>query len=148
MHGEALTQAKLTVVAHVLLDREQALLVLVEVVIAQTGGDRCLPHRVRAQPEVVADVHVAVLVDELVGYDLVKQGREFDDLLVRGKCGHKQRRYLPRQPPREPTARAMTSREMSNAEVACTPISALARIDSGMVSVGLKALELVSDTYR
>ncbi len=40
----------------------------------------------------------------------------------------------------------MTRREMSNADVASTLIRILARWLSGMVSVGLKALELVSDT--
>jgi hypothetical protein len=49
-------------------------------------------------------------------------------------------------PPSEPTARAMTSKAVSSAAVACSPINALARLVSGIVSVGLKALELVRDT--
>jgi hypothetical protein len=47
-----------------------------------------------------------------------------------------------------PTARAMTSRDVTKAAVAWTPMSTLARELSGMVSVGLKALELVVDKYR
>ena len=54
----------------------------------------------------------------------------------------------PPPPPREPTARAITSNEVISAAVACSPISALARLVSGIVSVGLKALELVVDRYR
>lgn len=57
-------------------------------------------------------------------------------------------RFGLRQPPSEPTARAITSRDVSSAAVASMPINALAREDSGMVSVGLNALELVSETYR
>jgi hypothetical protein len=45
-----------------------------------------------------------------------------------------------------PTARAMISRLVSSAAVACTLIKALARVVRGMVSVGLNALELVTDT--
>ena len=52
------------------------------------------------------------------------------------------------QPPSEPTARAITSSDVSSAAVASMPMSALARVESGMVSVGLNALELVSETYR
>jgi hypothetical protein len=52
----------------------------------------------------------------------------------------------PLAPPSEPTARAMTIKEVSSAAVACSPINALARLVSGIVSVGLKALELVRDT--
>ena len=48
--------------------------------------------------------------------------------------------------PSDPTARAMTIKEVSSAAVACSPINALARLVSGIVSVGLKALELVRDT--
>ena len=44
-----------------------------------------------------------------------------------------------------PTARAMISRLVSSAAVACTLIKALARVVRGMVSVGLNALELVTD---
>ena len=40
----------------------------------------------------------------------------------------------------------MTSSEVSSAAVASRPIRVLARAVSGMVSVGLKALELVSET--
>ena len=48
--------------------------------------------------------------------------------------------------PRTLTARAPTSR-MVTAEIADSrPIVAFARIESGMVSVGLKAIEFVSDT--
>ncbi len=50
------------------------------------------------------------------------------------------------QLPRDPTARAMTSSEVNRAAVASTPINTLARALSGIVSVGLKALELVSET--
>jgi hypothetical protein len=50
--------------------------------------------------------------------------------------------------PNAPTARAMTSSEVSSAAVASIPISVLARLVSGMVSVGLNALEFVSDRYR
>lgn len=46
------------------------------------------------------------------------------------------------------TPREMTSTDSSNAEIDSTPISSFARGDSGMVSVGLKADELVIDTYR
>ena len=51
-------------------------------------------------------------------------------------------------PPRAPTARAMTSSEVISAAVAWMPIRILAREVSGMVSVGLKALEFVVDRYR
>ena len=50
--------------------------------------------------------------------------------------------------PREPTARAMTSSEVSNAAVASTPMRILALLLNGIVSVGLNALEFVVDTYR
>ena len=53
-----------------------------------------------------------------------------------------------RQPPSEPTARAITSSDVSRAAVAWMPINILARVESGIVSVGLNALELVSETYR
>jgi hypothetical protein len=46
------------------------------------------------------------------------------------------------------TARAMTSSEVINAAVAWTAISIFMRLLSGIVSVGLNALELVVDTYR
>ena len=36
----------------------------------------------------------------------------------------------------------------NSADVAWAPISSLARLLSGIVSVGLNALELVSDSYR
>jgi hypothetical protein len=49
-------------------------------------------------------------------------------------------------PPSDPTARAMTSKEVRRAAVACRAMNALARLVRGIVSVGLKALELVSDT--
>jgi hypothetical protein len=52
------------------------------------------------------------------------------------------------QPPSAPTARATTSRDVSSAAVASMPINALARLLNGIVSVGLKALEFVVDTYR
>ena len=52
----------------------------------------------------------------------------------------------PLPPPSEPTARAMTIKAVSSAAVACSPINALARLVRGIVSVGLKALELVRDT--
>jgi len=48
--------------------------------------------------------------------------------------------------PSAPMARATTSSDVSSAAVASRPISALALADSGIVSVGLKALELVSET--
>jgi hypothetical protein len=48
--------------------------------------------------------------------------------------------------PNEPTARAMTSNDVSRAAVASMPIRILARLESGIVSVGLKALEFVVDT--
>ena len=43
-------------------------------------------------------------------------------------------------------ARATTRSEVSSAAVASRPMSALARAVRGIVSVGLKALEFVSDT--
>ena len=52
----------------------------------------------------------------------------------------------PLPPPSDPTARAMTSKEVSSAAVACSPINAFARVVRGIVSVGLKALELVRET--
>jgi hypothetical protein len=52
----------------------------------------------------------------------------------------------PLPPPSDPTARAMTSKEVRSAAVACSPMNTLARLVRGIVSVGLKALELVSDT--
>ena len=55
------------------------------------------------------------------------------------------RRFSTFQPPIEPTARAITSKVVSRAAVASTPMNTLARVESGMVSVGLKALELVSE---
>jgi len=42
----------------------------------------------------------------------------------------------------------MTSSEVTNAAVACTPIRILARLVNGMVSVGLNALEFVVDKYK
>ena len=51
-------------------------------------------------------------------------------------------------PPRAPTARAMTSSEVMSAAVAWMPMSILARLVRGMVSVGLNALEFVVDRYR
>ena len=51
-------------------------------------------------------------------------------------------------PPSEPTARAMTSSDVSRAAVASTPMRIFARLVNGIVSVGLNALELVSDRYR
>ena len=47
---------------------------------------------------------------------------------------------------RPPTALAMTSRETMSAELAWTAISSLARLDKGIVSVGLNAELLVTDT--
>ena len=52
---------------------------------------------------------------------------------------------LPAQPPSDPTAFATSSREISRAAVACMPISTLALLVRGIVSVGLNALELVTD---
>ena len=49
------------------------------------------------------------------------------------------------QLPMDPTAKATTTRVVRSAAVAWRPISDLARLESGIVSVGLKALELVSD---
>ena len=49
---------------------------------------------------------------------------------------------------RAPTARAITSTEVSNAEMHSVAISSFARGESGIVSVGLKAVELVTDTYK
>lgn len=46
------------------------------------------------------------------------------------------------------TARAMTRSDVRSAATLCTLINSLARVDSGMVSVGLKAAELVTETYR
>lgn len=46
------------------------------------------------------------------------------------------------------TARAMTRSEVRRAETLSRLIRSLARVDRGMVSVGLKAVELVTDTYR
>src|SRR3954447_15467643 len=45
-----------------------------------------------------------------------------------------------------PTARAMTSREVKSAAVACIPMRIFTRLVKGIVSVGLNALELVVDT--
>jgi hypothetical protein len=42
----------------------------------------------------------------------------------------------------------MTSSEVNRAATPYTAINAFARVVSGMVSVGLKAVELVTDTYR
>ena len=47
------------------------------------------------------------------------------------------------QLPSEPTARATTSSDVNSAALAWTAINAFARLLNGMVSVGLKALELV-----
>jgi hypothetical protein len=46
------------------------------------------------------------------------------------------------------TARAITRSEVTKAAIACTPIKTLARVDSGMVSVGLKAVEFVTDDVQ
>jgi hypothetical protein len=46
------------------------------------------------------------------------------------------------------TAQAIPSSEVINAAVAWTTISIFIRLLSGIVSVGLNALELVVDTYR
>jgi hypothetical protein len=42
----------------------------------------------------------------------------------------------------------MTRSDVSSAAVAWIPINTLARLVNGMVSVGLNALEFVSDRYR
>lgn len=66
----------------------------------------------------------------------------------RETAGHGRRPWNRRTPvgqPMTPTARATTSREVSSAAVAWVPISSLARLVNGIVSVGLNALELVSD---
>lgn len=47
--------------------------------------------------------------------------------------------------PREPTARATSSSDTKSAAVAWMAMSTFARLVSGIVSVGLKALELVTD---
>jgi hypothetical protein len=49
---------------------------------------------------------------------------------------------------RPPTALAMTSRETMSAEMAWMLMRSLARLDNGMVSVGLNAELFVTDTYR
>jgi hypothetical protein len=46
------------------------------------------------------------------------------------------------------TARAMTSPTVSRAEVDCRPMTIFAVWVSGMVSVGLNAVALVSEVYR
>jgi hypothetical protein len=46
------------------------------------------------------------------------------------------------------TPREMTSTDKTIAETDSAPINSLARCDSGMVSVGLKADEFVIDTYK
>ena len=46
------------------------------------------------------------------------------------------------------TARATTSPRMTNETRDCTPMTILAQGASGMTSVGLKAIELVSPRYR
>ena len=46
------------------------------------------------------------------------------------------------------TARATTSPIVTSDTIACAPISAFAVCVSGIVSVGLNAVALVSDTYR
>lgn len=46
------------------------------------------------------------------------------------------------------TPREMTSTDRTIAETDSAPINSLARCDSGMVSVGLKADEFVTDTYK
>ncbi len=46
------------------------------------------------------------------------------------------------------TALAMTRSDVSSAATLCTAMSILARADKGIVSVGLNAVELVTDTYR
>ena len=51
----------------------------------------------------------------------------------------------PLPPPSDPTARAITSKEVRSAAVACSPMNTLARLVRGIVSVGLKALELVRE---
>ena len=51
----------------------------------------------------------------------------------------------PVQPPRVPTARATSSRDTRSAAVAWMAMSTFARLVSGIVSVGPKALELVTD---
>ena len=48
----------------------------------------------------------------------------------------------------DPQAIAISVPYEIRAELAWMPISSLARLDSGIVSVGLKAELLVSDTYR
>ena len=53
---------------------------------------------------------------------------------------------LPDQLPSDPTAKATSTSDMSNAAVAWTPIRIFALLLSGMVSVGLNALEFVRDT--
>ena len=49
---------------------------------------------------------------------------------------------------RPPTALAITKRDTMRAELAWMPISILARLDRGIVSVGLNAELLVIETYR
>lgn len=61
-------------------------------------------------------------------------------MLIRVTIGPDQRRL--------PTPRAITTTEVINAIVDSKPIMIFARLDNGMVSVGLNAEEFVSDTYR
>lgn len=47
-----------------------------------------------------------------------------------------------------PTARAMTRSDVRRAATLWTLIDNFARVDRGMVPVGLKAVELVTEMYR
>ncbi len=46
------------------------------------------------------------------------------------------------------TAFAMTSNETTSADMHWTLISSFARVDKGIVSVGLNAVEFVTERYR
>jgi hypothetical protein len=46
------------------------------------------------------------------------------------------------------TALAITSTETMSADMHCTLMRSFARVESGIVSVGLNAVELVTETYR
>jgi hypothetical protein len=93
----------------------------------------CLTTGQRAKPQVTASVSSSGAVQ-------VPRGNP--------PAHHAGKRHNPRQCLSRPTPKEMTSTDSVSAETDSTAMSSFARTDKGMVSVGLNAEELVTETYR
>jgi len=96
--AEPLVQAQLAEVAQAVLDGEERHAALRDVGLVHADRLHPLPRREAAQPEVVADVHVAVLVDEVLGDRLLEEAGEAAYVGQVDRCwsAHGGRRYRPR----------------------------------------------------